>query len=61
MKTKLTCPNCKEMQEEEVPSNACVPFYVCKSCKKTVQAKADDCCIFCSYGSEVCPLKKQNA
>lgn len=57
MKTNLTCPYCSSKQEEEMPVNACVPFYACNSCHKTVSAKDGDCCVFCSYGENACPLK----
>ncbi len=58
MKTTLTCPYCAQKQEGEIPSGACVPFYKCNACRKTVQAKPEDCCVFCSYADARCPLKK---
>lgn len=52
----LTCPHCGATQRAEIPQDRCVPFYVCASCDKTVQAKAGDCCVFCSYGDRKCPV-----
>lgn len=52
----LTCPLCNAKQTAEIPSDACVPFYKCDKCGKVIKAKDGDCCVFCSYGSEKCPL-----
>jgi hypothetical protein len=30
-------------------------FYECSQCKTLLKPKAGDCCVFCSYGSVVCP------
>jgi len=54
---KVTCPECKSMQDMKIPTNACVPYYKCNSCGKTISAKDEDCCVFCSYGDKPCPLK----
>lgn len=52
----LTCPYCGAKQQAEIPEGKCVPFYVCNACGKTAQAKAGDCCIFCSYGDRKCSM-----
>lgn len=53
----LACPQCGHKQEGEIPTKACVPFYVCKGCRKTIQAKWKECCVFCSYADKKCPVK----
>lgn len=53
----LTCPKCSTKQRKEIPLNACVPFFLCNSCKETIVAKDVDCCVFCSYSDRQCPLK----
>jgi len=55
-KNILRCPECSFVQKEEMPTDACVPFYVCDNCKKTIPAKKGDCCVFCSYSDQTCPL-----
>lgn len=55
----LRCPVCSVETEEEMPSNACVFFYVCPACDTRLQPKAGDCCVFCSYGTVPCPPVQQ--
>jgi len=52
----LTCPKCGHKQQEEMPKNACMPFYTCKGCSETIAAKSGTCCVFCSYGDKACPV-----
>jgi len=33
----------------------CQFFYECKNCGAILKSKQDDCCVFCSYGSVLCP------
>jgi len=54
----LICPFCSSHQTENIPDNACMPFYKCKNCGKVIRAKKGDCCVFCSYSNTVCPLKQ---
>jgi hypothetical protein len=42
-----------------MPANACVAFYDCKGCGKTLRPLAGSCCVFCSYGSVPCPPVQQ--
>ena len=51
----LTCPECGHRKEETMPTNACQYFYECESCKKVLKPKKNDCCVYCSYGTVVCP------
>ena len=55
-KATLTCPKCGHKQGEEMPTNACIPFYVCKQCGEMITPKEGDCCVFCSYGDRLCPV-----
>ena len=51
----ITCPNCGARAEEQMPTDACLYFYECRSCKSMLRPKQGDCCVFCSYGSVQCP------
>jgi hypothetical protein len=54
----ITCPHCGFQQKEHMPVNACVIDYICLNCKKVLHAKEGDCCVFCSYGDEICPPRQ---
>ena len=54
-RSKLTCPDCGNVTEEEMPTDACLYFYECKRCGKLLKPKTGDCCVFCSYGTVKCP------
>lgn len=54
----LTCPFCHARSTEHMPTDACLFFWVCPACGQRVRPKAGDCCVFCSYGSVVCPPKQ---
>jgi hypothetical protein len=51
----ITCPECKNTQSMEIPTNSCLAFYKCDGCKKTISAKKS-CCVFCDYGDKKCPV-----
>jgi hypothetical protein len=51
----ITCPNCGAAALEEMPQDACVYFYECKSCHDLLKPAPGDCCVFCSFGSVKCP------
>jgi hypothetical protein len=51
----ITCPYCGHQASERMPTDACVYFYTCKGCGKTLKPREGDCCVFCSYGSVPCP------
>jgi hypothetical protein len=36
-------------------TDACQYFYNCKGCGAVLKPKAGDCCVYCSYGSVLCP------
>lgn len=58
MKATLICPKCGHKQEEEIPSDACVPFYKCGGCGELISAK-DKCCVFCEYSDTKCPVSQE--
>ncbi len=53
----LTCPECGQKKEEEMPTDACLFFYECTGCGVLLKPKSGDycVCVFCSYGSVPCP------
>lgn len=51
----LTCPNCRHVSRQTMPTDACLYFYDCPGCGAVLRPKAGDCCVFCSYGSVRCP------
>ncbi len=53
--SEVTCPECKHKAVEEMPTNACQYFYECENCNVVLKPKEGDCCVFCSYGTVVCP------
>ena len=55
LQSVITCPLCGSQRNETMPTNACLYFYECQSCKTTLRPKSGDCCVFCSYGSVKCP------
>ena len=57
----LTCPSCGFTKSELMPSDSCMYYYECTSCHSLIRPKPGDCCVFCSYGSTVCPPKQNEA
>jgi len=51
----ITCPHCGFQKEEIMPVDACQYFYQCTGCQQILKPKQGDCCVFCSYGTVVCP------
>ena len=51
----LTCPHCGHQSTETMPTDACIFFHECAGCGALLRPKSGDCCVFCSYGSVVCP------
>lgn len=56
----ITCPHCEHQKEEEMPLNSCLLTYECEQCKTIIKPKNINECIFCSYGSIVCPPMQEN-
>ena len=53
--SRLTCPRCGYQKTEPMPTDACLFYYECESCKTLLRPLAGDCCVFCSYGTVACP------
>jgi hypothetical protein len=53
--SKITCPECGNKKEEQMPTDACQFFYECENCKKVLRPLVGDCCVYCSYGTVACP------
>lgn len=51
----LTCPHCGYQTRETMPTAACQFFFECSQCGTVIRPKQGDCCVFCSYGSVMCP------
>ncbi|MGN6609343.1 MAG: GDCCVxC domain-containing (seleno)protein [Jatrophihabitans sp.] len=41
-----------------MPENACRYVYRCEECGQDLRPRQGDCCVFCSYGTVVCPPKQ---
>jgi hypothetical protein len=51
----IRCPACGVETEEVMPTDACRYFWDCPACTTVVRPRPGDCCVFCSYGSAMCP------
>jgi hypothetical protein len=58
--TKLTCPVCRVVHVEQMPTDASPFLYVCPSCQEPLWPLPGDCCVFCSYADQVCPPKQSD-
>lgn len=58
LQSTLTCPECGTATAEAMPTDQCMYFYECPSCHAVLKPSAGDCCVFCSYGTTVCPPKQ---
>jgi hypothetical protein len=56
----ITCPECGAKKKELMPTDACQYFYECTSCHKILKPLADDCCVYCSFGTVKCPPIQEN-
>jgi len=59
--TTLTCPGCGFRKDETMPEDESVYFYTCESCKRVLKPIFGDCCVFCSYGTVICPIEQRRA
>ncbi|MPZ31328.1 MAG: hypothetical protein GEV13_10085 [Rhodospirillales bacterium] len=55
LESALTCPECGARKTETMPTDACLYFYECTSCRTVLRPRPGDCCVFCSYGTMPCP------
>jgi len=56
----ITCPLCQHSVRETMPEDYCQYFYECKNCGSLLKPKLGDCCVYCSYGSVLCPPIQQH-
>lgn len=56
LKARLRCPACNASVIEVIPSDRCVYFYDCPTCRTVLKPTPGDCCVFCSYGDRPCPF-----
>jgi hypothetical protein len=61
LQSTLTCPSCGHRKEETMPTDQCVYFYTCESCKRVLKPIFGDCCVYCSYGTVICPTEQRRA
>ncbi|MFQ5994530.1 MAG: GDCCVxC domain-containing (seleno)protein [Acidiferrobacterales bacterium] len=57
----VTCPHCGTRKTEIMPADRCLYFYECSGCGALLKPKPADCCVFCSYGSALCPPRQANS
>jgi hypothetical protein len=55
LESTITCPHWGYAKTETMPTNACQFFYECSRCHELLKPKPGQCCVFCSYGSVLCP------
>lgn len=58
LESTITCPQCSHVKTERMATDACQYFYDCAGCGAVLRPLAGDCCVFCSYGTVVCPPKQ---
>jgi hypothetical protein len=61
LSSTITCPSCGYRSTGIMPTDACQFFYDCGGCDTRIKPKADDCCVFCSFGDVPCPRSRRRA
>lgn len=61
LQTTVTCPSCGFLKEETMLESECVYFYTCTHCHEVLKPIFGDCCVFCSYGTVICPSEQKRA
>ena len=61
LESVITCPQCGKVKLETMPTESCQFFYECSSCGVVLRPKQGHCCVFCSYGSVLCPSIRQQS
>ena len=59
LESVITCPKCGFEKAEIMPTDACLYFYECTSCRALLRPDPGDCCVFCSFGTVSCPPRQQ--
>lgn len=57
-KSTITYPDCGGQTTELLPITYCFLVYKCPHCEEVLRPLDGDCCVFCSYGDNPCPLKQ---
>ncbi len=57
--SKITCPKCGFVKEEELPTDVCLLKYDCTNCPEVMMPDKGDCCVFCTYGDDKCPSMQE--
>lgn len=55
----IKCPDCRFEKKLKMPEDSCMHFYECENCKQLLKPLKGDCCVFCSYGSVMCPPRQK--
>ncbi|WP_420575380.1 GDCCVxC domain-containing (seleno)protein [Ekhidna sp.] len=53
LESTITCTNRGHQKGETIPTDACQYFYEC--CHEVLKPKEGDCCVYCSFGTNLCP------
>ncbi len=56
---RIACPHCQSVTAELMPDTACLHFWPCPVCGRTLTPRSGDCCVFCSYGDAICPPRRR--
>jgi hypothetical protein len=59
LESTLTCPHCGYRKTEVMPTDTCLYYYECQSCRRLLKPEAGDCCVFCSFADIECPSIQQ--
>lgn len=60
LESTITCPLCQHQKTEIMPTDSCQYFYECEQCGERLKPVNGDCCVFCSYGTVLCPPIQEN-
>ncbi|MFT4601453.1 MAG: hypothetical protein ACI857_001633 [Arenicella sp.] len=58
--SNVKCPSCGFEKIEELPEDYCLIKYKCTSCGEIMHPEGNDCCVFCTHGTEKCPSKQED-
>lgn len=61
LSSTITCPACGAQRTETMPVDACRYLYERPACQAHLKPQPGDCCVFCSYGSVVCPPRQHGS
>jgi hypothetical protein len=51
----VKCIVCGHKETQRMPCYAAKTYYQCPSCNHILRPLENKCCIYCSYGSTLCP------